>query len=107
MQLRRVLLHPASCDAECFSRGDETRRNDRLRVYARDRPALAMVRAAAGEFVTFPPPTGAPGIREPQALQRELEAVGFENAREIEEVTELSFGSIDEWWASLWTHGSR
>jgi ubiquinone/menaquinone biosynthesis C-methylase UbiE len=60
-----------------------------------------------GVLERLPPRPGEPGIREPQALVEALISAGFNAVREIEEATELAFRDAEDWWASLWTHGSR
>lgn len=42
-----------------------------------------------------------------QALQNALEMAKFKNIKIIEETKEFLYDTAEEWWKSLWTHGTR
>lgn len=42
-----------------------------------------------------------------QALQNTLEMANFKNIKIIEEVMEFLHNSAEDWWKSLWAHGTR
>jgi ubiquinone/menaquinone biosynthesis C-methylase UbiE len=62
--------------------------------------------ASYGALDGLPALPGRRSIREPGALVAALRSAGFEDIQELVEDTELYFRDADEWWASLWTHGS-
>jgi ubiquinone/menaquinone biosynthesis C-methylase UbiE len=55
------------------------------------------------------PPATAPGedLRAPGALAARLGRAGFGAARELREEFAVEWRDADEWWAALWTHGTR
>jgi SAM-dependent methyltransferase len=61
-----------------------------------------------GEFVSLARRgPGQPPIREPGALVEAMQRAGCWDVVETVEETELFFADADDWWVSLWTHGSR
>jgi SAM-dependent methyltransferase len=56
-----------------------------------------------------PPAATAPGedLRAPGELAARLGQAGFVAAREIREELAVAWHDADEWWAALWTHGTR
>lgn len=59
-----------------------------------------------GALDNLPPPPGNNAIREPGALVAALNDAGF-RAHEVVEQTTLRYPSVEAWWRSLWTHGTR
>jgi SAM-dependent methyltransferase len=55
--------------------------------------------------ISAQPPTDRPSVRAPGVLVAKLHA--FTDVREVCEKSELFYRDPEEWWASLWTHGSR
>ena len=94
-ELRRV-LRPGGVVGFAFSRGTDPRwvwYEDLLRNH--------------GALDGLPPAAGEPSIRHPGVLQAKLEEAGFAGVEEREEAAELWYATAEDWWASLWTHGSR
>jgi len=94
-ELRRV-LRPGGVAGFAFSRGTDPRwtwYEDMLR--------------RVGALDDMPPEAGYPHIRAPGVLTALLRDAGFANAHEQVEATDFWYASPEQWWASLWTHGSR
>ena len=94
-EMQRV-LRPGGTLGFAFARGADPRwtwYEDLLRAW--------------GALDDLPALPGQPGIREPGALVTRLSAAGFAGAREVVEDVELLYRDPEDWWASLWTHGSR
>jgi SAM-dependent methyltransferase len=94
-ELWRV-LRPGGMVGFALSRGTDPRwvwYEDLLRSY--------------GALDGHPPAAGQRSIRHPGVLVALLEEAGFTGVQEREEPTELWYATPEDWWASLWTHGSR
>jgi len=59
-----------------------------------------------GALDRVPSAGGSPSIRAPGALVAALTSHGVDDVHEVVEDSELYFRDADDWWASLWTHGS-
>jgi ubiquinone/menaquinone biosynthesis C-methylase UbiE len=72
-------------------------------------PRWRWYEARLAEYVELAPFSQQHGlsIREPAALVDAMQHAGFEDVTETVEPTELFFADPGEWWASLWTHGTR
>ncbi len=94
-ELERV-LRPSGMVGFAFSRGTDPRwtwYEALLRSY--------------GALDGLPRLPGDPSTRDPGVLKGLLEEVGFTNVTEREEPAELLYATPEDWWASLWTHGTR
>lgn len=50
---------------------------------------------------------GAPDLHAATGLSAAVEAAGFTDVRVLQENTDVTYSSPEEWWDTLWTHGSR
>jgi SAM-dependent methyltransferase len=64
-------------------------------------------------FTKYAPPDPTPptargqDLRAPGALAARLTKAGFASTQEHREPIEVAWRDADEWWAALWTHGTR
>lgn len=42
-----------------------------------------------------------------EGLRRVIEGAGFKDVQVLHETTDVAYASAEEWWETLWTHGSR
>jgi ubiquinone/menaquinone biosynthesis C-methylase UbiE len=63
--------------------------------------------ALFAEHAAPTPPTPGQDLRAPGALVARLVDAGFVAGREVREEVEVEWRDADEWWAALWTHGTR
>ena len=94
-ELRHV-LRPNGIAGFAFSRGTDPRWSWYEELLRR-----------AGALEGLPRQSGYPAIRERDVLTGLLKEAGFAAPTETVEPTDFWYVSPEQWWASLWTHGSR